>query len=111
MREMTWTPNDKSAFKGKVVLKIPKYRERIAILKEAGYSVGKDGVEAASDHYAFADKMIQIVEKNVLSVELTHEPSCQKFSSIDELEVYQEGTELINELGQTILGGVKLGNG
>jgi len=112
MKEMKYVPQGTaekpSPFIGHVLLKIPRYRERLAMIKGAGYKTGEDGV-GVSDGIDMMDKLLEGVETHVIGVHLTHKKTSLKFESLEDLECYQEGTELINELGQVLLSGVKLG--
>ena len=92
-----------SGFDGTIKVKIPNYRERIQMVQDMGFDDEKIGLEAGS-------KMIELVEKQVESVELTHD-SGEVITSLDDLSYSREGSLLINEIGKTIMGGIPLGNG
>lgn len=97
-----------SPFSGLVKLRVPTYKERLEIIKKLNYKVGKDGeLEAKSTQFDSATEIMDLVEKHVVSVELTLESDV--ITSLEDLGYYMEGSQLINELANVIIGGIKLG--
>jgi len=92
-------------FEGTVILKVPKYTERLQFMKTCNFgSKVEDGV-----NYDSMIEMIKIAKDHITKVELKRKEDGQEFTTVDDLEYDSEGSEILNELGTKILGGVKLG--
>lgn len=106
------TAEKPSPFEGSVIIKMPRQKERIAMIKELKFKPNGEGAIDVNENEGFdlAEKMIDIVEKHVGAIAVVHKSSGKTFSSLAELELYQEGTELISEIGNVVLSGIKLGN-
>lgn len=119
MKEFTWSPQDKeddngkkvvAVFKGSVKLKIPKYRERLKLIKDMQFKVSPSGeVEQGSSAMDNAIQMVELVDKHVTSLKLSKKDCKHEFSTVADLEYDKEGSELINEMANVILGGISLG--
>lgn len=96
---------------GIVKIQMPKYKERVQLIKSMNFTVKDGKVEAAAGDYAgLADKMADIVAKHVQEIDLEHVPSGKKFSKLEELEPYKEFQDLVMDVGGVIMAGVSLGN-
>jgi len=97
-------------FKGKVVINVPNFRQRIELIKSMGFKTGSDGTMVPGDDpYESIFKMQEISAKHIISMEVIHKDSSQEFNSLEELEYYEEGITLISLVGKIILNGPKLG--
>ena len=108
MKEFRFVPKKESGFEGHVMLKVPKYKQRIRILRECNFNIdaaGEMGKGAAQ--FDSIEKIIEVTESHVLSVELKYGETV--IGEIEELGYYQEGVELLNEIGNLILSGFSLG--
>jgi hypothetical protein len=95
---------DKDGICGSVEIDIPKFSERMAIVKSTEFH---NGVKVDD-----ADKVLMLVDlakQKAGKVELKHESGVE-LKSIDDLEFYQEGLAIIYEVAGIILNGVPLGN-
>lgn len=94
---------DQDGFKGNVEIDIPKFIERTVLMK----SVITDGNELV-DQIKQAEGLVGICKERVKSIEL--EFGKNKFTSLDDLEMYNEGMKIIYHLGGLIINGLPLGN-
>lgn len=97
---------DTEQIEGEIELDIPKYLERIELLKSVSV---KDEQEV--DSIEQARKLFELAAKNTKSVNLKHKKSNTAFSSIDELEMYSDGIGVIYSIGSYVINGIPLGNG
>lgn len=88
-----------------------KHLERIDTMKTFSFKLNAEGQvdQTAIDTSEYSKKIYLLVKERVKSVSLKHVESGSEFKSLEEVEFYQEGVELINELGALLLGGLKLG--
>jgi hypothetical protein len=102
-------------FDGTVVIKMPRYKERIEMIKKLNLSVtqGEDSLEVEPKNKGIdtAVFMSSVVEAHIISVDVTHKESGLVIKTLEELECYKEGIELINEVGAVLFNGLALGNG
>lgn len=112
MKEFKFVPKKESGFEGNIMVKVPKYKERMKLLRECNFKLDAEGnVGSGMEQFDSIDKLISITESNVSSVSLVYgegDGACS-IDSIEELGYYQEGVELITELGNLILSGFALG--
>lgn len=119
---------DTETFKGTVTFSMPTYEERVKLLKERYTIAFPDGSietdektnelsdKVTSDKlekmYAQSLKNVSIARTYVkeFSVVCKHDEDV-KITSINDLLNFEEGGELVGEFAETVLGGVKLGNG
>jgi len=102
MKVFKWHPAEDSGFTGKVEVEIPNYKERISIMQEMGIK------DEASVGLETGSKVIELVEKQVKSVDLSY--GDEVFKDLDSLGYSREGMDVINQLGNVIMGGIPLGN-
>jgi len=101
-------------FTGTMKIKIPKYKERMKLLRDLNVGFDKDGEVETSKGTQGVDsaiRMIELAEEHLVSLDLTHKPTKESIKSLDDLEYCEEGTIIINQIGQAVLTGAKLGNG
>ena len=107
MRTIEFTPS-KEGWTGTVSLEMPSYLERIKLLKELNLKGSGKEVEISDETWDMAAKMVEISQKYTNGVELSF--NGKEFRSLEDLEYYKEGVEVINEIAQTVINGVRLGN-
>lgn len=96
-------------FKGVLKVELPSYQERINLLKEM--NIKNDIKEGnTTELLDRAGEVEKLVSKHVKEIKLTFTPTKYKIDSIEDLGYFKEGCELINELSESILSGVQLGN-
>lgn len=97
-------------FEGYVMIRMPKFKERLALIKGLGISTDEKGeVGMNDDSLEKAAQLVGIAHEHVESVQLKHVESGIEFSSMDDLDMYEEGTQLIQEIAGMVINGVKLG--
>lgn len=99
-------------FKGFVMVDMPRHLERLELLKGVNYSSSKDGEVKAGQLESgveIAKVLAREVAKRVTELQLEYVPTGLVFEKLEDLEVYEEGVAVINEIGAVILNGLKLG--
>ena len=110
MKEFTYKikPNDSHGFKGSAVIKIPKYKERLKLLKSVNLKFGENcEVILDGDQIGMAIKFAEIAEAHVKSIDISR--GNDKFKSLEDLEYDPEGGALVSELGGLVVSGIKMG--
>ena len=109
--------NESFNWKGKAVINLPKYKERLKIIRDMGIQVNMNQEQGAEVDFtqeggAFvtAEKMADLAEKHIISLDAEHLPTKQKFKEVEDLEYSSEGVELLNALASMVVNGVSLGN-
>jgi hypothetical protein len=112
-----WTPNgvldsegnDLGAmFSGHVELEIKNKVDRLKMAKGMELNVnGKAEVEAKDSIYEQVESADKIVRECVKSIEL--KVGEIEIKSLDDLEMFQEGVVIVNEIFAVCLGGIRLG--
>jgi hypothetical protein len=115
MIELEYKPKHK-AFEGSVKLKMPGSKDRVSLIRSLKFEAKKEdyngvSIESIHDDMVVAERMIDIVGSHVVNLDLKHKESGKVFKSLQELDIYKEGSELIGEIGNVLLSGVSLGNG
>lgn len=95
----------KSNFSVEIQLELLKYSERIKLLKEMNFQE-KDG-KIDGNAVDQASKLEELVKKQIKSIKV--KTASKEFNSIEELEYFDEYTEIINELSIIVLRGPKMG--
>lgn len=106
----------KEPFSGYVELAMPRQKDRIKFIKSLKYKteIKDDQIEIDNQegiNYDAAEKISEYVESHVKGIALKYEPNGMMFDNMADLELYEEGIEVINALGRVLMNGVKLGNG
>lgn len=92
-----------SPFEGIVILKVPKYTERLKFMRQCGIGV-KDG---EIDQL----KMVEIGIEHITKVQLTRKENGQVFETTDDLQYDKDGSDVLNSIANDIVSGVRLGEG
>lgn len=114
MKTFDYIPGQSSAegespFSGKVILRIPKYLERLEMVKKFQFGVNKNAEVESSDQVDSTMRAFEIIGPHVVSMELKIKETEEEITSLEDLGYYQEGLALMMELAGFILGGIKLG--
>jgi len=97
-------------FEGVIKIKLPSYKERLELIKSLKLGVDSSGdVNSHSERFDSAIELLTIVESHVISVDLVQLSDESVINSLDDLGYSQEGSQVINDLGNMLVGGVKLG--
>lgn len=103
-----WKSNVENV-KGIVKVTIPKYVERMNLLKEINLKTLQNGeVQISSDQIDMMIKIKEVVQSKIVSVDL--EINKKKITNFDDLEYYSEFNLILNDLSSAIFNGIKLGN-
>lgn len=106
MKEFKYQPTTEG-FTGVVTLKMLTFKERISAAQELGIGVTKDGSVDVQDGLGVALKMLDKLKEQVVTVDVKYGENA--FKSLDDLEYFSEGNELIQELGKVMMNGMSLG--
>ena len=90
-----------SPFEGIVILKVPKYTERLKYMRECG--IGKKDSEI--DQL----KLIKIGIDHITKVELIRKEDKHVFKSVDDLEYDKDGADVLSSIANDIVSGIRLG--
>ena len=97
-------------FSGVVTITAPKYMQRMQYLKDCSFEVGPDGnITINSGNIDSIMKMWEIAKKHIVKIDITKTEVELKYSTPDELEYDGDCDELINEICNLIMTGVKMG--
>lgn len=110
MKEFVYKINKSESheFEGEIVLTVPKYKERLKLLKQTNMKFNAKGeISSEVDQFDMAEKIAEIAEAHIKSIDLTRDG--EKFISIDELEYEADYGVLISEVGSAILSGITMG--
>lgn len=98
--------------KGSVMLDVPRSKERMLLLKKVNFQAVEGELKGGGQMSAgieLSDLLGQELEKRTSEIELVHVESGVAMASLEELEMYEEGGEVLSELGSALMRGVKLG--
>jgi len=113
MKTIKYTPkksdDGEAAYAGHVEIQVLSYPERMAALKSVNVVVQDGKVELKIDPLDASVKVYELVMKQTLSVDLLHRPTGERVVSIEELGYSADGSQLISEIGNMLLGGLRLG--
>jgi hypothetical protein len=103
---------DFKGFKGYVSIDFGKYRQRINELSSLSIDLGKDGTVELTSTNSLKEimKIYDLIHTKVKEVALTHIESNRVFTSLDELEDYQEYGDVMAKLIEAFNKGEMLGN-
>lgn len=95
--------------KGVIEIELPKYKDRMAIIKSMNINFGKDGeLKFEANQLDIIEKMSDIVNERIKKVSLETIDG-DKIESLGDLEYYSVYSEIINELINIVFNGAKLG--
>ena len=101
-------PNESHNFKGYITVKVPRYKERMALLRETNIKITDKGeVEAGAEKFDLAIKLAEIAEDHIAKVSVKRGE--EEFNTYEDLEYLEEGTALISEVGSMVISGIKMG--
>lgn len=95
-------------FSGSITLKVPKHTERIRFAKTLTSKV-QNGELIEDKEMTNAEKIFNYVREHVQSVCLVRISDGLAFDSIEMLEHDKDGEDVIGELGNKLIEGVRLG--
>jgi len=104
MKLLKYVPKDPK-WEGFVELKVPNYKERLRMAQDLNLSSIADAPMV--DQIDKLSGLHDAVLAHVNAVDLKFEGIV--FNSVDDLEYYKEGYELINEIGGVLMSGITLG--
>ena len=111
MKEFTYNPklevDGKKVFDGDVTIAIPKYKERLAMLKDINFKFNGTEIDAGLGQIDSMIKMVEIAELHIKRFNLTR--NGEYITSVDDLQYDKEGSDLLNEIGNVILSGIPMG--
>lgn len=96
-------------FNGTVKVKIPKHQERMRFLKSLNLKVSSDGEVEKRDSFDMGDKIFDFVIQHIEAVDLVRVEDGTPFKSVEMLEVDSDGAEVLSDIGNALMKGVKLG--
>lgn len=113
--KMIWKPERSEAFKdifeGEIVIDFPNKKDRLALTKELNVKLDNNGeVSLEGDEMlVLYEKLGGILETRVDSVCLIHLATGEKIESLEELEFWSDGMEIVNQITGMITRGPRLG--
>lgn len=114
MKIFKWKPNltdeaGSKVFDGYIEISIPPQRERFKLMQKLNFDVVQGKVKVMKDQIEQFEIMKEIISNHVKSVKLKHCESGHKIGSLEELEFCFEYSELVGAIGNTVMGGIRLG--
>lgn len=94
-------------FSAEITVRIPKYMERIKLIKEVNFAISSDG-KLEQNSLDSIEKMAEIALKYIEKISI--KVGQNEFSNLSDLEYYQEYSEIVNEVIVIVLNGIPLGN-
>jgi hypothetical protein len=98
----------KDGLTGTIEIEVPKFKERMKILKDMNISVGDDATVESSKLLDQTEMIIDLVSSKIKKVNLSVKG--HKFNSVDDLEYYEFFQGIMSELSQVLMKGISLGN-
>jgi hypothetical protein len=109
MKEYDFLPEIEGLIlKGSVKIKPLGYLERLEAVKTLNLKTQSDGSVELDAGLEAAQKLYALAKKQVISVNLELDSGC-KLDSFDSLEYSDEGAKVLQEIGKTLIKGIKLG--
>jgi hypothetical protein len=106
---------NEETLKGKIIIKVPSYTERMDLVKSLNLRIGLNGdVDLKNDAEAIssAKEIFIHADKFVVAVDVVAEGNgfSGKISTLEELGMFEEGAKIITEkVAAIIYNGIKLG--
>lgn len=101
-------------FEGFIKIKMPRYKERIEMIKKMNIKPkqSEDNVEVETENSGFDSAlfMADMIQNYILNIDVTHIETKTHITTLEHLECYKEGVELINEVSSVLFNGLSLGN-
>lgn len=108
MREISFDLTKYKDIKGELILEIPKYRDKLKLIKECNFKVSNEGtVNISADAIDSMIKLIDMTEKYFKKINL----KCGKIEvkNFEDMESHPEFDSLISEAATAILNSGRLG--
>lgn len=103
-----WEPSKESGLKGYVEFRVPKFKERMDLIKQIGIKVDSNGeMDTSVDKLDVVIKMEEVCKKYVKNVSLS--TGKHKFENLEDLEVTEAYGTIVSEVANEIMSGVRLG--
>lgn len=110
MKTVTWKTRNEHALQGEIEVVLPKYTERLRLMKDCNFKVDEKGEIVTG--FEQIESLIVAIEKSkpfIKSVNLLTKDG-QKVESFDELEVTAGCDAILTELAFFVINGPQLGN-
>lgn len=95
-------------FEGTIKVKVPKHVERIKVIRDLNTKIEANG-ELVKTGMDSAEKLMEFAKSNIESVNLKRIEDGLEVKSIEWLEYDVDGAEILSDISQVLLAGVKLG--
>lgn len=110
MKEYVFKAEEKSdCFEGTIKIDVPKYAERMKILKAVNLKASHDGVEQDNDNLESFGRQKEACLKYIKDVSLKIKNTGEEINELEELEYYREGLALMSDIFTDIIAGISLG--
>lgn len=103
MKIVDYKPKNEG-FSGELKIKIPTYKERLKMAKTLSLQKLAD---KDSDQFGILEGLIDAVKDHIAVIDLKFGE--EVFKSPDELDYFEEGTQLLTEIGHMLINGISLG--
>ena len=97
---------EKMGFDGFIEVDLFPLKQRLEMLKKISIEM-KDGVANQSDALTSTIELTNIAKERIKKVDL--KMNGLEFTSIDDLEFYKEGVDILNEISGVLINGISLG--
>lgn len=109
--ELIYDASRVKGYEGKALLKMPKYRDRLQMIKACQFKFDKDGnVEGGLDNLDGLLKMIEFTSKAVEKLKVKHVASGSVAETFDQLELNPVFDQLVSDISGFYLNAGKMGN-
>jgi len=110
---ITFTPaickDEKSKFKGGVVLRLPDFDEKYRYLEESGFDLNDEGEIDTTGIMPKMRKMVAFTKDHYTKVDISH--GKKKYKTFDDLSVDQRCHSILTEIARLFMTGFDLGEG
>jgi len=96
-------------FKGSLKLKIPEYEERMKMVKIMNTSFDSNGDAIEGQEFDKLPQLSNFGFELIMSMDIVRIEDDMKFEKKEMLKFDKDGTDLLLEIGNKLMGGVKLG--
>lgn len=103
MKLVDYKPSN-PGFSGTLKIKIPTYKERLKMAKTLSLDKLQDKDAAQLD---ILDGLIDAVKSHIATIDLKF--AGEVFKTVDDLDYFKEGTDLLTEISQVLINGISLG--
>lgn len=103
MKIVDYRPKNEG-FSGTLKIKIPTYKERLKMAKTLSLQKLSD---KEADQFGILEGLIDAVKDHIAEIDLKF--ADESFKSADDLDYFEEGTQLLTEIGHMLINGITLG--